>query len=264
MIETEVSRQIVFDTETTGMNENGPVYIGHRIIEIGCVELVNRKPTGRTFHVFINPDQAIDEDAIKVHGITNERVANEPRFAQVANDFLDFVRGAELIAHNAGFDISFIDHELSMLPGHLTGIAKVTEICSVTDSLKVARQGQYLGRTLQLVQNKPFPSRKNLDALCAYYGIDTSSRTYHGALLDAELLADVFLAMTGGQNSLNLGAEDDGDGADAGAIRRLDSQRPPLVVISATQNELEKHQETLDLVDKKSGSCIWRAEKSLH
>jgi len=250
------NRLVVFDTETTGMNENGPVYIGHRVIEIGCVEVVDRKLTGNTFHVYINPEQQVDAEAIEVHGLTNEFLADKPRFAEIAGEFLEFIRGAELVAHNASFDTSFINHEFSLLPKPLP---QVEQICSVTDSLRVARKGEYQGREIQQIPGKPLPARKNLDALCDYYVVDSSSRTYHGALLDAELLADVFLRMTGGQNKLHLGS---GDGTRGGAegIRRLPAGRAPLAVIRADASELAAHEQRLDLVEKKSdsGSCGWR------
>ncbi|MGL5146636.1 MAG: DNA polymerase III subunit epsilon, partial [Plesiomonas shigelloides] len=191
MIST-AERQIILDTETTGMNQGaGAVYLGHRIIEVGCVEVMNRRPTGRTFHRYINPGQAIDEEAIAVHGITNERVALEPRFHEIAAEFIEFIRGAELVAHNASFDMGFINHEFGLLSPRAPA---VEDICSVVDSLAVAK---FL-----------HPGQKNnLDALCKRYGIDNSRRTYHGALLDAEILADVYLIMTGGQTTFNLSAD---------------------------------------------------------
>lgn len=254
MSQTDQRRQVVFDTETTGMNENGPVYIGHRVIEIGCVEVINRKLTGRTYHVYIKPDRLVDPEAIAVHGITDEFLVDKPSFHEVAHDFIEFIRGAELIAHNAGFDISFIDHEFSMLPGH---VPKVEEMASVTDSLLIARRGEYQGREVQQVPGKSLPSRKNLDSLCDYYGVDGSARTFHGALLDAELLAEVFLKMTGGQSKLNLSEEKQSQ-AGEGTIQRLSSQRPPLMVVQADPNELSAHEQRLDLIEKKGGPVLWR------
>jgi len=237
---SSAERQIILDTETTGMNQGaGAVYLGHRIIEIGCVEVINRRLTGRYFHQYINPGQAIDEEAIQVHGITNERVANEPRFQQIAGEFIEFIRGAELVAHNASFDMSFINHEFSML--NPKGPV-VTDICEVLDSLAIAK---FL-----------HPGQKNnLDALCKRYGIDNSRREYHGALLDAEILADVYLSMTGGQTKFNLAEEQAGQ--QEGGIVRLAQNRPALKVIAATADELGNHEQRLDLVAK-SGKCLWR------
>ncbi|BCV66774.1 DNA polymerase III subunit epsilon [Shewanella carassii] len=242
---SNASRQIILDTETTGMNQGaGPVYQGHRIIEIGCVEVINRRLTGRTFHQYINPGQPIDEEAIAVHGITNERVANEPRFQEIAADFIAFIQGAEIVAHNASFDVSFMDHEFSMTNprGPVTA-----DICQILDSLAIAK---FL-----------HPGQKNnLDALCKRYHIDNSRREYHGALLDAEILADVYLAMTGGQTKFNLSS--DQAGQEAGGIVRLDANRAKLKVITASADELNKHEQRLDLVAK-SGKCLWREEPQL-
>ncbi|MBT1445994.1 DNA polymerase III subunit epsilon [Shewanella sp. JM162201] len=237
---SNAERQIILDTETTGMNQGaGAVYLGHRIIEVGCVEVINRRLTGRTFHRYINPGQLIDEEAIAVHGITNERVANEPRFHQIAAEFIEFIDGAELVAHNASFDMGFINHEFSML--NPRGPV-VEDICNVVDTLAVAK---FL-----------HPGQKNnLDALCKRYGIDNSRRTYHGALLDAEILADVYLIMTGGQTKFNLNA-DEGGQSDGGIIR-LDANRPALKVVRATADEEGCHEKRLDLVGK-SGKCLWR------
>ncbi|WP_076536333.1 DNA polymerase III subunit epsilon [Shewanella sp. UCD-KL21] len=236
------SRQIILDTETTGMNQaGGPVYIGHRIIEIGCVEVIDRKLTGRTYHQYINPGQLIDPEAIEVHGITDERVAKEPRFHQIAQEFIDFIAGAEIVAHNAPFDISFMDHEFSQLRPQGP---KSADICAILDSLDIAK---YL-----------HPGQKNnLDALSKRYGIDTSRRTYHGALLDAEILADVYLVMTGGQIGFNLSNEKVGQ--EGGGIQLIDQNEFNLKVIQATADELVSHDERLDLV-KKSGKCLWRGE----
>lgn len=239
---SNASRQIILDTETIGMNQgSGAVYIGHRIIEIGCVEVVNRKLTGRHFHEYINPGQLIDEEAMQVHGITDEFVADKPRFHQVAQSFIDFIDGAEIVAHNAPFDISFMDHEFSMLQP--LG-PKTSDICGIVDSLDIAK---FL-----------HPGQKNnLDALCKRYGIDNSRRELHGALLDAEILADVYLIMTGGQTKLKLTNEEEGQ--EEGSIMRLDANRRMLKVIEATADELTKHEQRLDLVGK-SGQCLWRGE----
>ncbi|MCL1144689.1 DNA polymerase III subunit epsilon [Shewanella sp. 10N.261.52.F9] len=239
-IVSSAKRQIILDTETTGMNQSsGPIYLGHRIIEIGCVEVINRRLTGRHYHEYINPQQPIDEEAIAVHGITNEFVADKPKFHQVAQSFIEFIDGAEIVAHNANFDVSFMDHEFSMLQP--LG-PKTADICQVLDSLEIAK---FL-----------HPGQKNnLDALCKRYGIDNSARDLHGALLDAEILADVYLLMTGGQTKFNLSSEKAGQ--EGGGINRLSSERTKLKVIAATADELIRHEERLDLVAK-SGQCLWR------
>ncbi|MBJ7553097.1 DNA polymerase III subunit epsilon [Marinomonas spartinae] len=234
-------RQVILDTETTGIDPKQ----GHRIIEIGCVEMVDRKLTNNHFHVYINPDREVEEEAFKVHGISNEFLADKPRFRDVAQAFFDFIKGAELIIHNAPFDIGFIDHEFSLLGGY----PKVADVCDVFDSLVYAR--------------KKHPGQKNsLDALCKRYGIDNSHRELHGALLDSEILGDVYLLMTGGQTSLGLssGSEQDSKRNDetGGTIYRLSSDRPKLKVIRANENELKMHEERLDLIEKKSGQALWR------
>ncbi|MDF0535893.1 DNA polymerase III subunit epsilon [Shewanella sp. A32] len=241
-IVSSAARQIILDTETTGMNQSGgPVFLGHRIIEIGGVEVINRRLTGRTFHKYVNPQQAIDEEAIAVHGITNDRVANEPLFREIAQEFSAFIEGAEIVAHNASFDVSFIDHEFSLLTPKGP---KVKDICSILDSLAIAK---FL-----------HPGQKNnLDALCKRYQIDNSRREYHGALLDAEILADVYLAMTGGQTKFNLSLDAGAAEGAEGGIIRLDNNRPKLKVISASADELSMHEQRLDLVAK-SGKCLWR------
>lgn len=234
-------RIIVFDTETTGMNMSGPHYEGHRIIEIGAVEIINRKLTGNTFHVYIKPDRAIDPEAIEVHGITDEFLVGKPTYAQIHQEFMDFIQGAELVAHNAPFDIGFMDYEFRKLG--LKDI-KTDEMCKVTDTLDMAK--------------RLFPGkRNNLDILCSRYGIDNSHRTLHGALLDAEILADVYLMMTGGQTSLQLSS---GESSAAGAeneIRRLTSGRKSLKVVRASADEITAHEGRLDLIGKKA-DVIWR------
>lgn len=234
-------RIVVLDTETTGMNrEGGPHYQDHRIIEIGAVEIINRKLTGRHFHVYIKPDREIQPDAVEVHGITDEFLVDKPDYRDVHAEFLEFIKGAELVAHNAPFDVGFMDHEFGMLD---PSIGKTVDYCKVTDTLAMAK--------------KIFPGkRNNLDILCDRYGIDNSHRTLHGALLDAEILADVYLLMTGGQTSLQFNAgnssEDGGE-----TIKRVASGRKSLKVLRATADELEAHQSRLDIVEK-SGSCLWR------
>lgn len=234
-------RQIILDTETTGIDPKQ----GHRIIEIGCIEMVRRKFTKRHFHVYINPDREVEEEAFRVHGISNEYLADKPRFNEVAQEFFDFIKGAELIIHNAPFDIGFIDHEF----GRIGGYPKVAEVCKVFDSLVFAR--------------KKHPGQKNnLNALSKRYGIDTSHRELHGALLDSEILGDVYLLMTGGQTSLGLNNSSDqsagGDDDTGGEIYRLSADRPRLKVLRASDDELKLHEERLDLIDKKSGQSLWR------
>lgn len=241
----EQQRQIVLDTETTGMNQGaGPHYLGHKIIEIGCVEMINRKLTGRHFHVYIRPDRMVDEEAIAVHGITNEFLVDKPMFHEIVDDFVNFIRGAEIIAHNAPFDVGFMDYEFDKLP---QSPGKTEDFCSVIDSLAVAKS--------------KFPGQKNnLDALCKRLGIDNSHRELHGALLDAEILADVYLLMTGGQTSFNL-ASSENSGAESLGIRRLSAQRAPLKVLQASADEIEAHEARLDLVEKKGGKCLWRTSE---
>ncbi|ATL91952.1 MAG: DNA polymerase III subunit epsilon [Aeromonas sobria] len=239
----QLNRQIILDTETTGMNTSGgPIYMGHRIIEIGCVEVINRKLTGNHYHVYIKPDRLVDPEAIQVHGITDAYLADKPPFRQIADDFIEFIRGAELIAHNAPFDVSFMDYEFSKLGLDF----KTADICSITDTLAMARD--------------IFPGkRNNLDVLCDRYGIDNSHRTLHGALLDAEILADVYLLMTGGQTKLNLASENsENENNQDTSIRRLESNRPALNIVRATAEDLALHEARLDLVQKKGGSCLWR------
>ncbi|MEW6645651.1 MAG: DNA polymerase III subunit epsilon [Pseudomonadota bacterium] len=233
-------RQIVLDTETTGLEPAD----GHRIIEIGCVELINRRLTGNTYHQYLQPDREIDAGAIEVHGITNEMLADKPRFADVARDFLDFVSGAELIIHNAPFDVGFINHELKLLGADW---GRIDALCTVLDTLAMARQLH--------------PGQKNnLDALCKRYGIDNTHRELHGALLDAEILADVYLIMTGGQTTLSLGGSSTtGAAAAPEAIRRL-AARPALRVVRASSEELAAHEQRLQAIDKASGGkCLWRS-----
>lgn len=236
-------RSVVLDTETTGM----PVTDGHRIIEIGCVELEGRRLTGRHFHVYLQPDREIDEGAIAVHGITNEYVKDMPRFREVANDFFEFINGAQLIIHNAAFDVGFINNEFALIGQ--TERAEVSDYCSILDTLLMARE-RHPGQ------------RNNLDALCKRYGVDNSGRDLHGALLDAEILADVYLAMTGGQTSLSLagnGGETDGSGrATASAIRRLAAERGLTRVIRASDEELAAHVARLAVIEKSAGGpSLW-------
>lgn len=236
------TRQIVLDTETTGL-EPGQ---GHRIIEIGCVELINRKHTRRHYHQYLNPDREVDAGALEVHGISNDFLSDKPRFAHIVDEFIAFIEGAELIIHNAPFDIGFIDHELQ-LHGH--NIQSVRDICKVVDSLVLAR--------------KKHPGQKNnLDALCKRYSVDNSGRELHGALLDSEILADVYLMMTGGQTYLQLGGDAEAHlNNEPGQVEivRLDSDRSPLPIIEPSAEEQRAHEELLGVIDQQSGGqCLWR------
>ncbi|GAA0499248.1 DNA polymerase III subunit epsilon [Tatumella terrea] len=240
---TVKNRQIVLDTETTGMNMVGVHYEGHRIIEIGAVEVINRRLTGNNFHVYLKPDRLVDPEAFGVHGISDEFLLDKPEFSQVADEFLDYIRGAELVIHNASFDIGFMDYEFEKLN---RGLAKTETFCEITDSLLMAR--------------KMFPGKRNsLDALCSRYDIDNTKRTLHGALLDAEILSDVFLAMTGGQTSLTFSSENDhSEQSDGGIIHREVRNAGGLRVVRASEDEISAHEARLDLVMKKGGSCLWR------
>ncbi len=235
-------RQIVLDTETTGLETSQ----GHRIIEIGCLEVVNRRKTGRTFHHYLQPDREVDPGAMEVHGITNEFLQGKPRFHDIVDELLEFLRGADLVIHNAPFDVGFIDYEFRLLD---RGLAPVADICTITDTLVMAR-------TMHPGQ------RNSLDALCKRYSIDNGHRELHGALLDAEILADVYLAMTGGQGALSLGSEeseDSGGGPRVKGPRRLPSDRPRLRVVDPTTAETEAHQAWLERLDKAAGgTCLWR------
>ncbi|MEO8459516.1 MAG: DNA polymerase III subunit epsilon [Dokdonella sp.] len=222
-------RQVVLDTETTGLE----VGKGHRIIEIGCIELCERRPSGRRFHRFLNPERAIDDGAMAVHGIRNEDLLDKPRFAEIADEFLAFIDGAEVIAHNASFDVSFIDAELELLAG---GHGTLRDRAGVLDTLALARE--------------TWPGQRNsLDALCKRLGIDNSQRDLHGALLDAQLLADVYLAMTAGQGDLGFG----GDSSAREAINRAEYRIPldiTLPIRRADNTEIAAHAARLLTIEK--------------
>jgi DNA polymerase-3 subunit epsilon len=241
---TAITRQIVLDTETTGMNQLGAHYEGHKIIEIGAVEVINRRLTGNNFHIYLKPDRLIDPEAFGVHGIADEFLLDKPEFGDIADDFIEYIRGAELVIHNASFDIGFLDYEFSKLN---RDIPKTNSFCKVTDSLALAR--------------KMFPGKRNsLDALCSRYDIDNSKRTLHGALLDSQILADVYLLMTGGQTLMSFSMEGEGQQqGDVGGIQRVVRQASKLKVVLASDEELVNHESRLDLVQKKGGSCLWRA-----
>ena len=235
-------RQIVLDTETTGL-EPGE---GHRIIEIGCVEILDRRVTRNVFHTYINPDRLVEAGALEVHGIDNQFLKDKRRFAEVAAEFLEFVQGAELVIHNAAFDVGFVNHELGLMKHQVTDIRG---ICSVLDTLEAAR--------------RQHPGQKNsLDALCKRYSVDNSGREYHGALLDAQLLAEVYLAMTGGQAALVLDAAEAAAGRSGGrAVRKLDRAGLSLKVQRASDAERTAHAEKLKEVAKASGApALWAEE----
>jgi DNA polymerase-3 subunit epsilon len=231
-------RQIVLDTETTGLEPE----LGHRVIEIGCVELVNRRPTGRTFHKYLNPEREIEEGALSVHGITRADLEGKPKFAEIAEELVLFISDAELVIHNAAFDVAFLDAELARMQGQPRTIAA---LCRVLDSLALARS-MHPGQ------------RNNLDALCKRYSIDNSRRELHGALLDARILADVYLAMTGGQAALALAEVAASGGAAERTVRALVRPPVPLVVIGPTEQELAAHAAMIAIISKASGGkCLW-------
>jgi DNA polymerase-3 subunit epsilon len=235
-------RQIVLDVETTGLEAAA----GHRIIEIGCVEMLNRRPTGQKFHRFLNPERDIDAGALAVHGIDSARLQTAPKFAEIVGELLTFISGAELIIHNAPFDVGFLDAEFARLSGE---VRKVAAVCKVLDTLALARSlhpGQ----------------RNSLDALCKRYSVDNTKRELHGALLDAGILVDVYLAMTGGQSALAL--ESNGRGAEARNQAATAPARAPgiaLNVTAADPEELRQHESMLDLIQKSSGGkAVWRLQ----
>ena len=233
-------RQVVLDTETTGLD----VSTGHRIIEVGCVEVINRRRTQQTFHKLVQPDRDIDEGAEEVHGITRERLENKPRFVEIAEDFLEFISGAELIIHNSAFDVGFLNNEL-----RLAGLKppNIENYCEVIDTLTMAR--------------RIHPGQRNsLDALCKRYSIDNSRRDFHSALLDAQLLADVYLAMTGGQGALSLDQDVSGAETRSGRQKRLKRDGLSIRVIKATRQEIEAHEHQLSLIDEACDEgAIWKS-----
>ena len=228
-------RQIILDTETTGLETSG----GHRVIEIGCVELIDRRLSGNHFHQYLNPQRDIEDGALEVHGISSEFLQDKPLFADISRDFLEFIEGAELIIHNAPFDIGFLDYELSLLGRP----DRMNDHVSVLDTLELARDlhpGQ----------------RNSLDALCKRYEVDNASRTLHGALLDAEILADVYLAMTGGQSDLGFSFQTDEQPDHEPGGLAFD-ERPSLLVLTANAEELKVHEARVRAIQKKTGHCIW-------
>ena len=231
-------RQVVLDTETTGLDPSQ----GHRVIEIGCVEIDNRKLTGRHYHCYLNPGREIDAAAIEVHGLTSQFLRDKPRFHQIEEEFLAFIDGSELVIHNAPFDIGFLDHELRATKTDATAISN---ICGVLDSLLLARE-------------KHPGQRNSLDALCKRYGVDNTQRQLHGALLDAEILADVYLVMTSGQSSLLL-SEDESEGSNRRRRNKKHNvQREKIAVINAGDDELAAHEQRLqDLAESSDEGCLW-------
>ena len=235
-------RQLVLDTETTGLETRD----GHRIIEIGCVEMIDRKMTGNNYHQYLQPDREIDEEALAVHGITPEFLADKPRFSDIAKEFLDYIQGAELIIHNAPFDIGFLNYELSLL-GPDWG--DIESRCKITDSLLMARD-MYPGQ------------RNSLDALCKRLDINNAHRELHGALLDSEILGDVYLAMTGGQvamtletsNSRKRNSEEEGEGGEAGILSAASLK---LRVLRASDDELAVHNARMEAIEKAAGKPVW-------
>ncbi len=227
-------RQIILDTETTGIGHDQ----GHRLIEIGCIELIDRRLTGKHFHRYINPERKVDEGAFKVHGLSDEFLSDKPKFAEINKEFVEFVEGAELIIHNAPFDVGFINAEFKRIDKSL----KLESFCQVTDTLVLAKQ-------------KHPGQRNSLDALCKRYQIDATDRVLHGALLDAQLLADVYLAMTSGQKKLELNEN---------TVKLNQSNHQELVshspVYFASEEELEEHRHILNQIQKKAGQLIWPNE----
>lgn len=241
--EVKEERLIILDTETTGISTRE----GHRIVEIGCVEMVNRQLTGRNYHVYIKPMQhgmqmVMEQEVIDVHGLTDEFLSDKPKFEEIAQEFIDFIKGAELVIHNAKFDVGFMDHEFK-LAGR--GLPNTADICTITDTLMVSKD--------------EFGSPKTLDYLARYYKVDKLvDRTYHGALIDAQLLAFVYIEMTRKQAALNLSVGDTLNNDDANAIRRLPADRQKLKVIHATADEVTEHNKRLAVIADKGSEPIWQ------
>jgi DNA polymerase III subunit epsilon len=232
-------RQVVLDTETTGLEHRE----GHRIIEIGCLEMIERRLTNRNFHVYINPEREVEGGALVVHGITDEFLADKPKFADIAEDFIDFIRGAELVIHNASFDVGFLNAELK----RLDPVVQIEDVATVLDTLALARElhpGQ----------------RAGLDSLCKRYEVDNSNRELHGALLDSELLAEVYLAMTGGQVDLCLDLAGDSNEAGGEIVTGIDYSR--LQVKLASQDEIERHRARLEAIRESAGQCLWLQQEN--
>lgn len=231
------ARQVILDTETTGISTRE----GHRIVEIGCVEFVDRKPTGSTYHVYINPQKIMEQEVIDVHGIENEFLADKPLFHEIADEFFEYIKGAELIIHNAKFDIGFMDHEFALTR---RGYPKMADVCQITDTLKIAKD--------------EFGSPRTLDALAKFYRVEKLvDRTYHGALIDAQLLAYVYVEMTRKQGKFNLTHANSENASDENGVSDLLKYANQLKVIHASADELQEHQNRLQLIQEKGGSCQW-------
>ena len=231
-------RQIILDTETTGLEPKQ----GHRIIEIGCIELINRRKTERNFHQYLNPERDIEDGAFNIHGLSNEFLSDKSRFADIAQEFIDFIRDGELIIHNAPFDVGFINAELKLL-GKKWG--KIEDYCTVFDTLVLARE-------------KHPGQKNNLDALCKRYEVDNSQRDLHGGLLDAQILLDVYLKMTGGQTDLTFHSVATSHGVKGKSEQYINNKHKKLIVIEPTENELAEHRMLLESIkDKNKGKCIW-------
>lgn len=235
-------RQIILDTETTGLSPKK----GDRIVEIGCVELIDRKLTGNTYHQYINPERSMPEEAFNIHGISDKFLADKPVFSFIAKEFIDFVKDSELIIHNAPFDVGFINFEISLLGSStkLIGINQIEDCCKIFDSLKLAkdlRPGQ----------------KNNLDALCRSYGIDNSNRDLHGALLDSEILADVYLAMTREQTQLSFSGQEKMPGSNQEQLIRLNQNQERTLILMANEEENIAHQTMMDMIEKKAGQSLW-------
>ena len=231
-------RQIVLDTETTGLETS----LGHRVIEVGCIELVDRRVTGNDWHHYFNPGREVDAGAFEVHGISNDFLSDKPAFGELAEAFHEYLRGAELIIHNAAFDVGFLDYEFNLLP---TPLAPLDEICSVLDTLMLARQ-------------KHPGQKNNLDALCKRYDIDNSQRSLHGALLDARILADVYLAMTGGQTSLGLDVDASSETSEevVNAAQRLTSA--PLPLWQPAEEDIEANRQYVEYLAEQHPEPAWK------
>jgi DNA polymerase-3 subunit epsilon len=237
-VDVENGRKIILDTETTGLETSD----GHRIIEIGCVEMIARRVNSNDYHQYLQPDREIDAEALQVHGITPDFLVDKPRFADVVDDFMNYIKGAELIIHNAPFDIGFLNYELKLANSKWRCIE---DHCTVLDSLVLARE-MYPGQ------------RNSLDALCKRLAVNNTHRQLHGALLDSQILADVYLAMTGGQESLALRVEGDDGNHDGTQIRRLAADRSAVKVLLANDDEIVAHNERLQAIEKQAGQCLWR------
>ncbi len=234
-------RQIILDTETTGLSPEN----GHRVIEIGCLEMINRRLTGNYLHFYLNPERAIERAASDIHGITEQFLADKPLFKDIADELVNYIRDAELIIHNAPFDVGFLNHELKLTK---RAYVSLMDYCSVVDTLALARR-------------KHPGQQNNLDALCKRYHVDNSNRTYHGALLDAELLAQVYLLMTGGQSQL-FDSTGFSEVMRPVVVERVVASQEPLTVVRATAEEMEAHRAYVDFLKKKSETCWWPEENT--